>query len=133
MTNYEFPELSVLIGEDYDLIRDFIEQIFDLLNVKRIDIVENGEIVIKLASENTYDLILVDLNMPIKSGYDVVHERSIFKGHPLIVALTANTNMNVKDECFAAGMDDFLAKPIVWDDIIQLLVTRFPDKAIHKE
>lgn len=133
MNNYEFPELTVLIGEDYALIRDFLAQMFDLLNVKRIDIVENGEIVIQLASENAYDLILVDLNMPIKSGYDVVHERAGFKGKPIIAALTASTLLDTKEECLAAGMDDFLTKPIVLDDLVLLLVNRFKEKAIQKE
>lgn len=132
MTTYEFPELSVLIGEDYALIRDFLSQIFDILNVKRIDIVEDGDKVVCKAKEVAYDLILLDLNMPAKDGFEVMLERKSFQGKPIIVALTANTQHNIKERCFSSGMDDFLVKPVTWDDLIKILVKHFENKAVSK-
>lgn len=132
MSSYEFPELKVLIGEDYDIIREFLGQIFDFLNVKRIDIVEDGDKVVAKAKENIYDLILLDLNMPNKDGFEVMLERGTFQGSPIIVALTANTQHNIKERCIKAGMDDCLFKPIVWEDIQLLLLKYFKDKGINK-
>jgi DNA-binding response OmpR family regulator len=132
MTTYEFPELTVLIGEDYALIREFLGQIFDILNVKRIDIVEDGDKVVCKAKEFSYDLILLDLNMPAKDGFEVMLERNSFQGHPTIVALTANTQFNIKEKCLRAGMDDFLIKPVMWDELIVILMKHFKNKALLK-
>lgn len=133
MTTYEFPELSVLVGEDYDLIREFISQVFELLNVKRIDIVENGEKVVELATQNSYDIIFLDLNMPLKDGFEVMMERKNFKGNPIVVALTASTQINIREHCRAAGMDDFLIKPLVWEQLSELLLKHFKSKAVAKD
>lgn len=133
MKNYTFPELRVLVGEDYEIIRDILGQFFEFLNVKRIDIVEDGGKTIFYAMENEYDLILLDINMPVKNGFEVIQERRHFKGNPLVVALTANTQQKIRDQCKALGMDDFLTKPVEWKDIVHLLLTHFKDKALIKD
>lgn len=62
-----------------------------------------------------YDVILMDCQMPIKDGYETTREIRTLEGtghHTPIIALTANTEPGSEAECLAAGMDDFLAKPL---------------------
>lgn len=131
MPQYHFPSLRVLIGEDYDIIRELMGEIFDLFHVKRIDIVADGIQAIEHASNNEYDILILDINMPEKDGFEVALERKKFKGTPLIVALSASNIDEIKKQGLAVGMDDFLSKPVQWSDIEALLIKHFPKEAVR--
>ncbi len=131
MNQAQFPELSVLVGEDHEVIREFLSYIFDLLNVKRIDIVEDGAKAISLAKEHAYDLIFLDINMPLKNGFEVALEKKHFLGSPILVGLTANTDELVKLRCINSGMVEVLIKPVTIEDITELMLAHFKDKAVE--
>jgi len=77
-----------------------------------LDIAENGKIAIDMAAANEYDLVLMDMQMPVMGGLEAVtHLRAYGYKRP-IVALTANAMRKDREECFRAGCDDFLTKPI---------------------
>jgi two-component system, sensor histidine kinase and response regulator len=81
----------------------------------QVDMAENGLKVLELLEHNSYDLILMDAQMPEMDGYTatkIIRERELNKGHIPIIALTAAAMQEEREQCFAAGMDDFLAKPL---------------------
>ena len=79
-----------------------------------IDVAENGEEAIKLVSENNYDIVLMDVQMPVMNGLDAtraIRKLPSPKNQTRIIAMTASAMKTEVERCFAAGMDDFIAKP----------------------
>lgn len=87
----------------------------------RPDVAENGEQALTKASNQVYDLILMDCQMPIMDGYTATQRlrQSGYTG--TITALTANATAEDQQKCLEAGMDDFLAKPYRMQDLAQVL------------
>jgi signal transduction histidine kinase len=87
-----------------------------------VDIVETGTEAVEQNEVNTYDLILMDIQMPEMDGYEATEKiREIEKrtgGHIPILALTASAMEKDRDLCLQAGMDDYIAKPVDKQDLI---------------
>jgi CheY-like chemotaxis protein len=119
--------LNILVAEDNELN----VQLLELLLVRRghrVRLASNGAEALTLADEGGFDLLLLDIHMPELDGFGVVRsirerERSTDQaatGIPSrlpIIALTARSREEDRQRCLAAGMDDFLAKPIHADDL----------------
>lgn len=91
------------------------------------DIANDGQQAV-LKTENTvYDLILMDCQMPVLDGFDATRQiranevKGNINPHTPIVALTANAHDKDRERCLAVGMDDYLPKPIVRDDLYNML------------
>lgn len=110
--------LSALVAEDNAINKIVIE---GLLKKLRIDahIVSNGEEALSafVDSDNTYDLILMDCEMPIMNGFDATikirdHESQCNNGNIPIIALTAHVEPSYQQRCFESGMNAYLSKPV---------------------
>ena len=112
---------SILIVEDNELNRQVIIELVDKVGVN-IDIADNGKTAVNKALEKKYDLIFMDLHMPIMDGYNAA--KLIRKQNALvpIVAITADTIDDIKVKCKQAGIDDIITKPIDPDLIYEILV-----------
>ena len=102
---------KVLIAEDYEVNRQLLEIYMTELNLD-VSFAENGKIAVENALAENFDLILMDIQMPIMDGIKAVkilREQGYSKP---IVALTANVMKEDKEKCLAAGCNDYLAKPI---------------------
>lgn len=113
--------LRILVAEDNKINQKFIEFILKKLGYE-IDMVHNGIEVLKFMETNTYDVILMDVQMPEMDGFEAT---SIIKSkpgsHPVIVAMTANAMFEDKELCMENGMDDYLAKPMKIEEVMDLL------------
>lgn len=86
-----------------------------------IDIAENGEIALQRVTDNDYDLILMDIQMPVKDGIQTTIElRQLTKAENIpIIAMTAHAFSKMRDKCLAAGMNDFISKPVNPDELLR--------------
>src|SRR5262249_6296750 len=123
----------ILVAED----NEFNAQLLGQLLVRRghrVRLANNGREALSLAEEGVADLLLLDIHMPELDGFQVVRavrdrERTT-GGHRPVFALTARSRKEDRERCLAAGMDDFLAKPIqaadLWAVVDRLVAARPP-------
>ena len=113
--------LRVLIVEDNRSNLIFLKAALEKLNMA-CDTAINGEIAVTMAADSLYDLILMDCQMPVMDGYAASRAiRALQAPHCAvpIIALTANAAADEKARCLEAGMNDYLAKPIMLADLCQ--------------
>lgn len=109
-------DIELLVAEDHPLNQIFVKKLLANFGISNVTIVENGELLLEAYQTGLYDLILMDCHMPKMNGYDATKairalELSTDKHIP-IIAMTANAMIGDRDECLAAGMDDYISKPI---------------------
>lgn len=114
------PGLRVLVVEDTATSRIFLTFLLDKHGC-RTEGVENGPDALSALAERPFDLILLDIQMPVMDGLDVLAH--IRRGHDgidprsRVIALTAHASPEDRQTFLAAGMDDFVAKPVVIEDL----------------
>ena len=113
-TKKEIKDLRVLLVED-----NTINQKITLLTlqplVNSIDTAANGKEALELFGTNNYDLILMDIQMPVMNGLTATEKiralESTTNTHVPIIAITANAMIGDKEKCLSAGADDYISKP----------------------
>jgi signal transduction histidine kinase/CheY-like chemotaxis protein len=93
------------------------------------DVVENGRQAVEAVEKNKYDLVLMDIQMPVMDGYSATRAiRQLLSNgqHLPIVAITANAMKGDREKCLEAGMDDYLSKPIDPEKLKTVLDTWLP-------
>jgi len=93
------------------------------------DLAENGQLALDQLAHSTYDLILMDCQMPVMDGYIATAELRLLEArqgipHQIVIALTANALEGEREKCLAAGMDNYLSKPIVTEQLTAMLASR---------
>ncbi len=86
----------------------------------QVDTMDDGQKAVKAAAENSYDLIFMDCLLPKMDGYEASRRIRLAESggqHTPIIALTATSYDGAKEECFSAGMNDFISKPVTTDSI----------------
>ncbi|WP_203827646.1 PAS domain-containing hybrid sensor histidine kinase/response regulator [Actinoplanes palleronii] len=106
--------VRILLAEDNKINQMVAEDLLDLLGFD-CDLAQNGAEVLALTTTHTYRAILMDCHMPRMDGYQAtaaLREREVPGEHIPIIAMTAGALAEDREQCFAAGMDDYLSKPI---------------------
>ncbi len=116
--------LRVLVAEDNEINRLYLEALLGGLG-HEVRFAVDGEQVVQIASAERFDIIFMDLHMPCIDGFDAtLRIRSLPDGLAAavpIVALTADAFPETRQRCLAAGMDDFLTKPVLLGDLTPCL------------
>ena len=133
--SFTFKDLSILVAEDNNINQKLIEHALSNLNIN-VTLADNGEIALELRKKNSYDLIFMDIQMPVMSGIDATHailkyEKENDLNHVPIVALTANNLKGDRDRFISEGMDDFLPKPIELNTMHSILKKYFSEKIMY--
>lgn len=110
-----FP-LRILVADDIHTNREAARMIFRHLGYK-VTTAENGVEVLAALEKGPFDLIVLDVQMPVMDGLSAAREirRRAVAGvpRPKLVALTANAQLSDRQQCLDAGMDEFLSKPVL--------------------
>ena len=118
----------ILVAEDNDINQKVIRQQLTLLGYAA-DIANDGREALKRKQSCKYGLLLTDLHMPEMDGFELAKEiRAAESGrkHMPIVALTANALKGEREHCLAAGMDEYLSKPVQLEDLRRILEKYLP-------
>lgn len=114
LIGFDIPakNIKILVVEDMPLNQLLMKTILDDFGFER-DIAENGKIALEMLRTKSYDIILMDLQMPILNGFEATkYIRNTMKSKVPIIALTADVTTVDLTKCKAVGMDDYIAKPI---------------------
>lgn len=115
--------LRVLLVEDNDINRLYAKSILN--NWKCItDIAENGLVAVEKLKSNEYDVVLMDVQMPVMDGYEAtkaIRNMALPVSKIPVIALTANVTKIDVEKCLLAGMNDYLPKPFTPEDLYQKL------------
>jgi PAS domain S-box-containing protein len=108
----EILDIKVLVVEDIPLNQLLMKTILDDFGFE-LDIAANGKIAIDFLKSEMYDIILMDLQMPVMNGFETTdYIRNTMKSNIPIIALTADVTTVDLTKCKAVGMNDYIAKPV---------------------
>lgn len=124
--HYEWTGKTILIVEDVEINREIVKSILSSTGIA-IEEAENGQIAVEMMKNNPekYDLVLMDLQMPVLDGYGATLRirtlDSLKDKNVPIIAMTANAFTEDIDKCIASGMNDHIAKPVDFDELMDKL------------
>ncbi len=121
-------KLRVLLGEDHLVNRIVAARMLERLG-HSVATAQDGREVLAMLEDETFDLVLMDIQMPVMDGFETVAAiRSLHPTPIILIALTAHAMKGDRERCLAAGFDEYLSKPIRSDDLKETL-ERFPSLA----
>ncbi|OFX50019.1 MAG: hypothetical protein A2046_01905 [Bacteroidetes bacterium GWA2_30_7] len=116
--------LKILVAED-DLTNQHLINAIAKSKKWNLDLVENGKLAVEKYQNNKYDIVLMDIQMPVMTGIEATQKiREIEENtgkHTPIIAFTAYAMINDKNRCINAGMDEYLSKPINFKELYKII------------
>ncbi len=134
LDNITFEEAIILIVDDIASNREMMQEMLSKIGFKAIT-AENGENALEVINKKRPDLILMDIRMPVMDGITTTLK---IKANPEtenipVIALTASTSVEDKEEIMEKGFDDFLTKPIVVNELLSVLSQYFKHSTSEPE
>ena len=130
--NTEIKDIKVLVVEDIPLNQLLMKTLLDDFGFER-DIAENGKIAIEKMQKNSYDVILMDLQMPEMNGFEATdYIRNTMHSTIPIIALTADVTTVDLAKCRFVGMNDYIAKPVD-ERVLYSKIIGLVKKPIHEK
>jgi len=126
--------LRILIAEDNDVNQKVARRLLERLGYDA-DVASNGREALERLEETTYDLVLMDVQMPEMDGLEAsraICARWPAGQRPRIVAMTAEAMQGDREKCLAAGMEDYLVKPVILDQLRKVLA-KCPPRLLPEE
>lgn len=118
----ELKDLNILLVEDNPINQRITQLMLEPL-VRRLEIARNGKEALDMFGTSRYDLILMDVQMPVMNGLVAAEKirglEMSTQGHVPIIAITANAMLGDREQCLAVGMDDYISKPIEPEVLIE--------------
>ena len=115
---------KIIVAEDSSVIQNLTRKILEIQNYEIVG-VKNGEQVLNLLNSDDYDLILMDINMPVMDGMECARtiralpEKS--KSAIPIIAITGNAKNYSMDDFKEAGINDYIPKPLNFDNLVDMV------------
>ena len=129
----DLQDIAVLVAEDNVVNQTVARQILKKLGL-RADIASDGSEAVKMLCDQTYSIVFMDVQMPNVDGLEATQ---IIRGtddltQPYIIAMTANALAEDRDACIAAGMNDFVSKPVSIADVKNALLRALERDGVSK-
>jgi osomolarity two-component system sensor histidine kinase NIK1 len=127
--------LKILLAEDNIVNQKLAVRILEKFGHK-VEIVSNGKLAVEAFERNTYDLILMDVQMPIMGGFEAtqkirdIEHKSATGSHVPIIALTAHAMIGDREKCLQSGMDEYVTKPLRFPELIAA-IKKFAPQSAH--
>jgi len=105
---------NILLVEDNPVNQKLAAKLLEKVGLHCV-VADNGEDALKALSRDRYDLVLMDIQMPVMNGFEAtraIREREGSEHHTPIIAMTAHAMQGDREKCLEAGMDDYLSKPL---------------------
>lgn len=118
-----FPDQRVLVVEDNPSNQDVALEMLEMLGC-HVTLANNGQAAISIIDSTDFDLVLMDIHMPVMDGIEatmVIRKKAGTSAKIPIIAVTANAMNEDRKACLAAGMDDFLSKPFTYSQLQGIL------------
>lgn len=112
---------KIIVAEDSSVIQNLTKKILTQMNYK-IASVKNGQQVLDLLNEGAYDLILLDIHMPVMDGMECATRIRNLEGDNKdipIIAITGNANNYSMKDFESVGINDFIPKPLNYDNLVE--------------
>lgn len=133
---YALQGAKILLAEDEMISRVLTETLLTKAGVE-VTSVENGALAVEAVQNGEYQVILMDVQMPVMDGFDATRRiRELEKGKgqgAVIIALTALAKQGDRERCLQAGMDDYLSKPIEKISLLEILTKYLTRTALVAE
>ncbi|MBM4398963.1 MAG: response regulator, partial [Candidatus Cloacimonetes bacterium] len=113
----------ILVADDNIINQKLMANVLYKLGYKA-DIASNGLEALNEVKKNKYDFVFMDVVMPEMDGFEatrLIRHTKTIKVQPKIIALTAHAMQGDKDKCFEVGMDDYISKPVRFEDVVRVL------------
>lgn len=122
----DLGNLKILVAEDNLVNQMLLKKILQKWEVRQLVFADDGEEAIEIYDRGDFDLLLLDLQMPVKDGFEVAsYIRNLsdtMKSDIPIIALTASSFVEVKEQLEQAGINDFISKPFIPDDLLSKII-----------
>lgn len=115
------PSIRVLLAEDHKVNQMLATTMLENLG-HTVELVVNGAEAVEGVKSNSYDLVLMDVQMPVMNGVEATIAIRKLGGQGAsipVIAMTANAMQGDREQYLAAGMDDYIAKPIILTDLAE--------------
>ena len=131
---YRHYKGKVLVVEDNTINQRLITQLLNRMGLE-VETASNGQEGVEKRFKNHYDLIFMDIQMPVMNGIEATHEileteKRTIQDHIPIVALTANALKGDRERFLSEGMDEYMSKPIEMSELLYILNKFIGDKAV---
>ncbi|MDH5445169.1 MAG: response regulator [Gammaproteobacteria bacterium] len=113
---------NILLVEDNELNQILIKSYLEKMGTT-VTTADNGEVAVRLAQQHNFDLIFMDMQMPVMPGIDAVHEIRTNGITTPIIMLTANVTKQDKQKCLDSGASDFMTKPVIRQALYEMTKT----------
>lgn len=115
---------TVLIAEDSSVIQNLAKKILQFQNFEILS-AKNGQAVLELLNDNTIDVILMDINMPVMDGMEcareIRHLSNPEKANVPIIAISGNAKGYTMQDFKEVGFNEYLPKPLNFDSVVELV------------
>lgn len=116
--------MKVLVAEDNLTMREMMGILLSRRDIP-CTLVEDGQEAVDVWERGDFGMILMDVQMPNVDGLEATRrireKEKVRGGHVVIIAMTAHTMEEDREECFGSGMDDYISKPVDFDELLALM------------
>jgi signal transduction histidine kinase/CheY-like chemotaxis protein len=132
-SNQDLNHLHILVAEDNMVNTMLMKKFFSKWGVQS-SFAENGELAVEMMQYGNFDIVLMDLQMPVLNGFDAAMEirklPDAQKATVPIIALTASALTDIREKVFSSGMNDYVSKPFKPDELKEKIITLVNRKAM---